>query len=93
MNLNRRHFLSTAAGSFAGLALTDLLARDGQIGVLHHPAKAKRVVQLFMGGAASHVDMFDYKPRLEKEHGKQWDPGEEVELFQSSQAPRGLKSQ
>lgn len=84
MNLNRRHFLSTAAGGFAGLALTDLLARDGMIGVLHHPPRAKRVVQLFMGGAASHVDLFDYKPQLEKEHGKQWDPGEEVELFQSS---------
>jgi hypothetical protein len=88
MNLNRRHFLSTAAGGFAGLALTDLLARDGMIGVLHHPPRAKRVVQLFMGGAASHVDLFDYKPQLEKEHGKQWDPGASAKSYWDFK-PRG----
>ena len=49
--------------------------------VLHRPPRAKRVVQLFMGGAASHLDTFDYKPRLVNDHGKQWDPGEKVELF------------
>jgi hypothetical protein len=82
---SRRQFISTLAATFPGLALTDLLARDGVMsGRLHHPAKAKRVVQLFMAGAASHVDLFDHKPQLEKEHGKQWDPGEGVELFQSS---------
>ncbi len=81
----RRHFLTQAAtATFGGLALTDLLAKDGAVTALHHPARAKRVVQLFMAGAASHVDLFDYKPRLEKEQGKQWDPGEKVELFQSS---------
>jgi hypothetical protein len=40
--------------AFAGSATTG--------GVLHHPAKAKRVVQFFMAGAASHLDLFDYKP-------------------------------
>ena len=85
MSIDRRQFLSGFAGSFPGLALTDLLARDGVLSdSLHAPPKAKRVVQLFMAGAASHVDLFDYKPQLEKEHGEQWDPGEEVELFQSS---------
>jgi len=85
MNMNsRRNFLSTLTGSFTGLALTDLLARDGALSGLHYPAKAKRVVQLFMAGAASHVDLFDYKPQLDKEHGKQWSPGESVELFQST---------
>jgi hypothetical protein len=82
--MNRRHFLST----FSGLALTDLLMRDGMAslagGMLHHPAKAKRVVQLFMAGAASHVDMFDHKPVLSKRDGQPWDPGEKVELFQST---------
>jgi len=76
--------MGSLAGSFGGLALTDLLGRDGAIARQHHAPKAKRVVQLFMAGAASHVDLFDYKPQLEKEHGEQWDPGEEVELFQSS---------
>lgn len=84
--LQRRGFLGGLAGTaFSGLALTDLLARDGVLsGVLHRPAKAKRVVQLFMAGAASHVDTFDHKPLLKKQDGQPWDPGEQVELFQST---------
>ena len=38
---------------------------------------------MFMAGAASHVDLFDYKPELSKRDGKPWDPGEKVELFQN----------
>ncbi len=49
----------------------------------HHAPKAKRVIQLFMSGAASQCDLFDYKPVLEKKAGEAWDPGEKVELFQS----------
>ncbi|MEM1295071.1 MAG: DUF1501 domain-containing protein [Verrucomicrobiota bacterium] len=82
--MNRRHLLSGLSTTFGGLALTDLLASEGAIHSKHHPARAKQVIQLFMAGAASHVDLFDYKPQLEKEHGQQWDPGEGVELFQSS---------
>lgn len=52
-------------------------------GKLHHPPRAKRVVQLFMAGAASHVDLFDHKPELDKRNGQPWDPGEPVELFQN----------
>ncbi len=84
--MNRRHFLS----SFSGLALSDLLLRDqamaapGVLRTLHHPPRAKRVVQLFMAGAASHVDMFDHKPLLSKKDGEPWEPGETVELFQST---------
>lgn len=85
--MNRRHFLS----SFTGLALTDLLLRDAALGApgvlrggLHHPPKARRVIQLFMAGAASHVDMWDHKPLLSKKDGQPWDPGEKVELFQST---------
>ena len=86
----RRSFIGSMAfgsmaGSFPGLALTDLLASDGVLGAsLHHPPKAKRVVQLFMAGAASHVDTFDHKPLLQKKNGEPWDPGEKVELFQST---------
>lgn len=80
----RRNFIGSVGGGIGGLALTDLLAQEGAVSNLHHPPKAKRVIQLFMAGAASHVDLFDYKPQLEKEQGQQWDPGEEVELFQSS---------
>jgi Protein of unknown function (DUF1501) len=54
-----------------------------ETGKLHHAPKAKRVVQLFMSGAASQCDLFDYKPLLDKKAGEPWDPGEKVELFQS----------
>src|SRR6187455_27163 len=73
---------------FSGLALASLFKNDG---LLASPSvhtsrvvapRARRVVQFFMAGAASHVDTFDYKPELEKRHGEKWDPGEKVELFQ-----------
>ncbi|WP_235908778.1 DUF1501 domain-containing protein [Roseiconus nitratireducens] len=82
---SRRQLLSTLTGSFAALALGDLFARDGVLsGQLHHRPRAKRVVQLFMAGAASHIDTFDHKPYLRQQDGKPWDPGEQVELFQST---------
>ncbi len=85
--MHRRDFLA----SFAGLALADLLRRDGALAApgvlgsgLHHPPRAKRVIQLFMAGAASHVDLWDHKPLLNQKDGQPWDPGEQVELFQST---------
>lgn len=51
---------------------------------LHHKPRAKRVVQLFMSGAASQCDTFDYKPLLIKKRGEKFDPGGKVELFQSA---------
>ncbi|MFK7820635.1 MAG: DUF1501 domain-containing protein, partial [Planctomycetaceae bacterium] len=57
------------------------------VGVLHHPAKAKRVIRLFMAGAASHLDLWDYKPALEEHHGEPSDFGEHVEAFQNGLGP------
>jgi len=74
----------------AGIALADLFRREGLLANsalsqgLHHPPRARRVIQLFMAGAASAVDLFDHKPLLTKVHGEPWDPGEQVELFQST---------
>ena len=87
--LSRRDFLWRAGGGLGGIALAGLLRGEGLLAadegrLPHYPAKAKRVVQLFMAGAASHVDMWDYKPLLERHHGEPWDPGEPVELFQSN---------
>lgn len=76
------------------MALSWMLGRQGLLaggvqdaaagsGGLHHRPRAKRVVQFFMSGAASQCDMFDYKPRLIRDHGKPFDVGEKVELFQS----------
>ena len=41
----------------------------------HFPAKAKHVIHLFLNGAPSHVDSFDYKPALDKYHGKPFPGG------------------
>ena len=78
--MNRRQFL-WSSGGLGGIALSHLMAQE--TGKLHHAPKAKRVVQLFMSGAASQCDLFDYKPLLDKKAGEPWDPGEKVELFQS----------
>lgn len=45
-------------------------------GQTHHTAKAKRVLQIFCPGAASHLDLWEHKPALEEYHGKPL-PGEE----------------
>ncbi len=85
---SRRDFLWRSGGGLGGIALASLLAEERAAGgVLHHPAKAKRVVQLFMAGAASHIDLFDYKPELIKRHGQKSDFGEPVEAFQDGLGP------
>ena len=91
-NLTRRQFLWNVGGGLGGIALADLLARDGNMvsasaldskALAHHRPRAKRVVQLFMSGGASQVDTFDYKPELIKRHEQPFDMGENIELFQS----------
>ena len=89
---SRRDFLKQS--SFGGLALSSMLAGDPLSASdpavtqgLHHPPRAKRVIQLFMAGAASHLDMFDYKPELVKRHGEKSDFGEHVEAFQNGLGP------
>ncbi len=85
MMTTRRAFLWQSGGGLGGIALASLLAREGALAndIQRPRAKATRVVQLFMAGAASHVDLFDYKPELLRRDGQKWDPGESVELFQS----------
>ena len=80
--LSRRRFFSQIGGGFAGLALSQMLAREtSAAGIAHHPAKVKRVIQLFMTGGASPMDTFDYKPALEKLHGQMLGPKEKPEGF------------
>ena len=65
---SRRRFLLNSGMGLGTAAFASLLTREGaaaQAG-LHHPAKAKRVIFLFMAGAPSQVDLFDYKPDLHK---------------------------
>ena len=86
--MNRRSFLWQSGGGFGGLALSHLFAGDALAeqrpelnGGLHHPAKVKRVIQLFMTGGASPMDTYDYKPALEKLHGQKLGPKEKPEGF------------
>lgn len=84
-NASRRGFLQSAvAGSMLmpGL-LSQMLAAEDATGQradaddpfaprpTHFPARAKRVIFLFMSGGVSHVDSFDPKPKLTTDHGKQ----------------------
>ena len=83
---SRRTFLFESGGGLGGIALSAMLASNGELTAqdatdsrisgssnrdagLHQPAKAKRVVQFFMSGAASHIDLFDYKQELVKRDG------------------------
>jgi hypothetical protein len=77
--MDRRQFLWNFGGGLGGIALAQMMS-----GETHFPPKAKRVVQLFMSGAASQCDTFDYKPQLIRRNGEKFDPGGKVELFQSS---------
>ena len=85
--INRRSLLGSIGGGFGSLVVQHMLARDSFAGPpefnggLHHPAKVKRIIQLFMTGGASPMDTFDYKPALEKLHGQKLGPKEKPEGF------------
>src|SRR2546426_2983345 len=75
--MNRRTFLARSTTGLGALALASLLndklmAADaksslhGALRSLDFAPKAKRVIYLFMSGAPSHIDLFDYKPRLKE---------------------------
>jgi hypothetical protein len=65
--LNRRWFLRDCGVGLGAIALNGLLS--GAEPKTHHPAKAKRVIYLFMGGAPSHLELFDNKPELARLNG------------------------
>jgi hypothetical protein len=85
-SMSRRGLLRSSAAGFGGLALAGLLAEQPRasaaesgrpdpsrplaIRTPHFPARAKRVIFLFMHGGPSQVDTFDYKPLLTRDHGK-----------------------
>src|SRR5262245_43706647 len=75
-SVSRRTFLQSAACGFGAVALEAMLADRARaelpLGARppRHPARAKRVIFLFMAGGPSQHDLFDYKPRLVKDHGK-----------------------
>src|SRR5689334_6498036 len=79
--LNRREMLSEVGTGFGMLGLLGLLASETRAESAAStnpmagrppmfPARAKRVIFLFMSGGPSHVDTFDPKPRLASDNGK-----------------------
>jgi hypothetical protein len=72
--LTRRSFLGRSAAGVGLLGLNSLLSprlfAQGVVNPLHHPAKAKRIIFLYQAGGPSHLETFDYKPKLAEMHGK-----------------------
>ena len=76
--LTRREALIRGGGGFGAVALSYLLAGDplfaaasaGEKPDVHHPARAKSVIFLFLEGGPSHIDLFDPKPLLKQLAGK-----------------------
>jgi hypothetical protein len=71
--------LKRAMLGFGSLAMTDLLVRQAYAGTVARPlapksplfpARAKRVIYIFLDGGISQVDWYDYKPQLQRDDGK-----------------------
>ena len=84
LELTRRHFFSRASTGLGCAALAQLMSADGVsaagshtpgpnglLKALHHAPKAKRVIYLFMSGGPSQMDLFDYKPLLNEQNGRE----------------------
>jgi hypothetical protein len=75
---NRRSFLQKSGFGFGSAALASLINQDAAAAAddplvklgLHHAPKAKRVIYIHMVGAPSHLDLFDFKPELQKRTGE-----------------------
>ena len=66
--ITRRHLFQTTGLGFGAMALNSLLAGETKKPMI--PAKAKRVIYLHMAGSPSQLELFDYKPELNKFDGR-----------------------
>jgi hypothetical protein len=75
LSFTRRQFFSKTSTGIGAAALASLLPKNalatGLAGFPNFPAKAKRVIYLHQSGAPSQIDLFDYKPKLDKLHGSE----------------------
>lgn len=93
--LSRRRALQTLACGFGQLALADLASRQAGAAInlvqpkpARFPARAKRIIFLFMQGGVSQVDSFDYKPNLLSEDGRMLDFADLRSLAKSGKSPQ-----
>ncbi len=75
LGMSRRKFLNSLGMGLGSLALSNILTPEALaeklLGSPQFAPKAKRIIFLFQSGGPSQLDMFDYKPTLNKEHGKE----------------------
>lgn len=72
LGLTRRQALQSFGMGLGSLALADLLAAaDGKSSLKEPVAKAKRVIFLFQAGGPSQIDLYDWKPKLKEDQGKE----------------------
>ncbi len=76
--MSRRSFLNQLGMGLGGLALGSMVNplkavtdKGPALASTHFPGTAKRIIYLFQSGGPSQMDLFDYKPRLNQEHGKE----------------------
>ncbi len=83
LDLTRRRFLGQMATGLTGVALSRLVAAENALPPgAHFAPKAKQVLQIFCPGGASHIDLWEHKPMLEKFHGTPLPGGEKEMSFQ-----------
>ncbi|MBX7259222.1 MAG: DUF1501 domain-containing protein [Candidatus Hydrogenedentes bacterium] len=82
LRITRRHFLGRSARGIGAVALASLLNRrafasapstERWMGIMNPPQfapRAKRVIHLYMAGGPSHLETFDFKPKLAELHGQ-----------------------
>ena len=89
--MTRRDFLWHSGGGLGGIALAALLGADRLLadGAEDRTTSRRRSASCSSSwpAAASHIDLFDFKPELVKRHGKPADFGEHVEAFQNGLGP------
>lgn len=81
--LTRRDMLLRTASGF-GMTAFAALSAQATTKQPHHAAKAKRVILLYMQGGVSHLDTFDYKPKLQADSGKPYEAGKGGKLMGSA---------
>ncbi len=83
-HIARRTFIERSGVSLGSMALVSLMAKQGLAGdvraalessrgvvqPLHFPPRAKRIIWLYMAGGMSHLDTYDYKPKLAELNGQ-----------------------